>query len=275
MRKLASRLPVGVRIAAVLGVIAALIVAAAASGAAKPSKCNGVKVSNLELSFCGGFSPTVLPKKTMAPIAFSLSANFKSLDGSHLPALKEFLIETDKNGGLNTVGYPVCSAAKIQSTNSDHALQACGPALIGKGKTTVGIELSEDQPEIDAHSDLLLFNGGVRGGVTTLLVHAYLTLPVPAAVVTTVKVTKVHHGRYGTLAVASIPKIAGGSGSVKSFNLKVDKKFTYKGKKFSVLSAKCPDGKLQGKGKAVFVNYKTGESTTASAEVLRTCTGKG
>lgn len=275
MRKLASRLPAGLGIAAALGVGVVLLVAAAAGGAVKPDKPTTVRVGNLDLTFNGGFSPKVLPKKTMAPIALSIEGKFKSLDGTHLPALKELLIETDKNGGVNVKGYPICKASQIQSTDSDHALAACGSALIGKGKTEVGIELSDDQPEVNAHSDLLVFNGGVKGGVTTLLVHAYLTVPVPAAVVTTVKVKKIHNGRFGTLSVASIPKIAGGSGSVKSFSLKIDKKFTYKGKKVSVLSAQCPDGKLQAKGKAVFFNYATGETTNASAEFIRTCTGKG
>lgn len=274
MRKLAARLPAGVRIAMTLGVLIALLVAAVAGGAVKPNMPTTVQVGNLDLTFDGGFSPKVLPKKTMAPIAFSLEGKFKSLDGSHLPALKEFIIETDKNGALNTVGYPTCEANRIQNTDTDHAMKICGSALVGKGKTTVGIKL-KDQPEIDAHSNLLVLNGGVKGGVTTLLVHAYLSVPVPAAVVTTVKVKKIHNGRYGTIAVASIPKIVAGSGSVKSFSLTVDKKFTYKGKKYSVLSAKCPDGKLQAKGKAVFFNYETGETTTASAEALRTCTGKG
>ena len=38
----------------------------------------------------------------------------------------------------------------------------------------------------------------------------------------------------------------------------------------SVLSAKCPDGKLQAHGTAVF-----SDGTKASAEIIRTCTGKG
>ena len=59
-------------------------------------------------------------------------------------------------------------------------------------------------------------------------------------------------------------------GSVTSFSLKIDKKFTYKGKKVSVLSAKCPDGKLQAHVTAKFV-----DGTRASADVIRTCTGKG
>ena len=87
---------------------------------------------------------------------------------------------------------------------------------------------------------------------------------------TTVKIKKIKKGRYGLLSVASIPKIAGGSGSVTSFNLKIDKKYTYKGRKVSVLSAKCPDGKLQAKATAIFA-----DGTKAAAEFVRTCKGKG
>ena len=86
-------------------------------------------------------------------------------------------------------------------------------------------------------------------------------MPTPAAVVTTVKIKKIHNGRYGLLAQSSIPKIAGGSGSVTHFNLTINKK--------GVLTAKCPDGKLQAHGTAVF-----SDGTRPSAEVIRTCTGK-
>ena len=69
MRKLANRLPVRLRVVAVLGVLVALLAAAIASGAAKPNKPTKVIVGNLELIFNGGFSPTVLPKNKFAPIA--------------------------------------------------------------------------------------------------------------------------------------------------------------------------------------------------------------
>jgi hypothetical protein len=84
-----------------------------------------------------------------------------------------------------------------------------------------------------------------------------------------VKIKEIHKGRYGLLSVASIPKIAGGAGSVSSFRLKIDKKFTYKGKKVSILSAKCPDGKLQAHATGVFA-----DGTKISTEFIRTCTGK-
>jgi hypothetical protein len=83
-----------------------------------------------------------------------------------------------------------------------------------------------------------------------------------------VKIKKVHNGRFGLKSVATIPKIAGGSGSVKSFNLTINKKYTYKGKKMSVLTAKCPDGKLQAHVTSIF-----SDGTKASAGIVRTCTG--
>ena len=59
------------------------------------------------------------------------------------------------------------------------------------------------------------------------------------------KIKKHKHGRYGLKSVFAIPKIANGNGSITQFKLKINKKFTYKGKKVSVLTAKCPDGRLQ------------------------------
>lgn len=55
------------------------------------------------------------------------------------------------------------------------------------------------------------FNGGTTGGVTTLFVHAYITVPTPAVVVTTVKIKKIHKGRFGleSVAFAEGPRISG------------------------------------------------------------------
>lgn len=257
-----------------LGVLIALTAAAIASGAATPNKPSTVRVGNLELTFNGGFSPTVLPKKTLAPIGLTAEGKIASTDGTHIPALTEAIVETDKNGAINVKGYPTCTAGKLQSQDSEHAKKICKSSLVGTGKTTAEVEFAESKP-LDVPSELLVFNGGEKGGVTTLFIHAYFNNPIPGAIVTTVKIKKIHKGRYGLESIASIPKIAGGNGSVKSFSLTINKKFTYKGKKVSILSAKCPDGKIQAHVKANFKNYKTNENVSASTEILRTCTGKG
>ena len=228
-----------------------------------------VVVGNVEFSAGGGFSPKALSKTTLTPIAFTAEGKIKTLDGTHPPALKEVLVEADKNTAVTTKGYPTCKSGQLQSQDTSHAEAICKSAIIGKGTTNVEIAFPESKV-VPVSSKLLVFNGGESGGVTTYYIHAYITVPVPAAIVTTVKIKRIHHGRYGLLATASIPKIAGGSGSVTSFSLKIDKKFTYKGKQVSVLSAKCPDGKLQAHATAVFA-----DGTRSSTEFIRPCTGKG
>ncbi|HET8566346.1 MAG TPA: hypothetical protein VFL77_07715 [Solirubrobacterales bacterium] len=239
------------------------LIAVSAAGVASAAGGGGpvtAEAGNIKFTFDGGFSPTKLPKKKMAPIVLTASGKIQTKDGSHPPALKTVEVESDKNGTINTKGVPVCKSGQLQSRDTKAAEKVCGSAIIGTGTTSVEIQFPEQNP-IPVNSKLLVFNGGTSGGKTTLFIHAYITVPTPAAIVTTVKIKKIHKGRYGLLSVASVPKIAGGSGSVKSFSLKV-------GNKKKVLSAKCPDGKLQAHATAIFA-----DGTKASAAIVRTCTG--
>lgn len=239
-----------------LTALIAVSVAGFATGANKPVTA---EAGNLKFTFNGGFSPSKLPKKKFAPISLSASGKIVTKDGSHPPALKQVVLETDKNGAINVKGVKVCKSGQLQSRDTRGAEKACKKSIIGKGKTDVQIQFPEQNP-IPVRSDLIVFNGGKRGATTTLFIHAYITVPTPAAIVTTVKIKKVKNGRYGLKSIATIPKIAGGSGSVKSFNLVVSKR---------VLSARCPDGKLQAKAAAKFA-----DGTNVKATILRTCTGK-
>jgi hypothetical protein len=245
-----------VAFAAVLG----LTVIVALAGIALAAQPTRIRSGDTEAIFNGGFKPKALSRTKPTPITFNISGEIKSVSGAHPPALKEFILESDKNAAINVKGLPKCKASKLQSTTTAAAEAACRPAIIGSGQATAGIAFPE-QKEVPANSKIIAFNGGFKGGVTTLYIHAYLTVPVPAAIVTTVKIKKIHKGRYGLLSVASIPKIAGGSGSVKKFNLTISKR--------GVLTAKCTDGKLQVHGIAKF----TGGPTLA-ATVTRPCTPK-
>lgn len=239
--------------------IAALIAVSVAGIASAGNKPVTVEAGNLRFTFNGGFTPSKLPKKKLANITLQASGKIETKDGTHPPALKEVIVETDKNGAIDTKGVPVCKSGQLQSRDTKGAEKACGSAIIGTGTTSVEIAFPEQTP-IPVNSKLLVFNGGTAGGTTTLFIHAYITVPTPAAIVTTVKIKKIHKGRYGLLSVASIPKIAGGSGSVKSFSLSVGKQHT--------LFAKCPDGKLQAHATAKFA-----DGNSASATIIRTCTG--
>ena len=238
-----------------IGVLAGAVLVGVA--AAKPTV---IIVGDLKATFDGGFKPKALSKTKQTPITFEISGKIENLKGEHPPALREFILESDKNATIDVKGLPTCTSGELQSTNTAAAEAACGPAIIGSGHATAGIDFPE-QDEVPARSKIIAFNGGFKGGVTTLFIHAYITVPVPAAIVTTVKIKKIRKGRYGLLSVATIPKIAGGSGSVTDFDLKISKP--------GVLTAKCTDGKLQVHGKAVFTN-----GPTVQATVSRPCTPK-
>lgn len=242
---------------ALVGLIAASVAGIASAAGGGPVTA---EAGNLKFVFDGQFTPSKLPKKKMVPIVLSTSGKISTKDGSHPPALKEVEVETDKNGSINVKGVPKCTSGKLQSRDTKAAEKVCGSAIIGTGTTNVEIQFPEQNP-IPVSSKLLVINGGTAGGTTTLFIHAYITVPTPAAIVTTLKIKKHPHGRYGLKTIATIPKIAGGSGSVTSFSLKVDNK-----KK--VIYAQCPDGKLQAHATAKFAN---GEKV--SAGIIRTCTG--
>lgn len=99
---------------------------------------------------------------------------------------------------------------------------------------------------------MVLFNGGVHGRTTVVFLHAYVAVPAPTAIVTRATVTRIDRGRFGLRIGAKIPRIAGGAGSVTRFELRVDRKFGYKGEEKSFLVASCPTGHWMARGNASF-----------------------
>lgn len=252
-----------------VGCGALLLSAVSHTWAAGDEKAVTVTAGNLTVTANGDIEPDTLPKTKFAPASFWAEGKIATLDGKHIPAAKTIVVEGDRNAALTVKGYPTCKSALLQSKDTAGAMSACKAALVGEGQATAEISFPE-QPPIMAKSKILAFSGGEAGGVVTLYIHAYLTVPVPAAIVTVVKTKKISKGRYGTHSTATIPKIAGGSGSVKSFTLKLSRQWTYQGRKMSLISAKCPDGRLQAR---VTSNFADG--TIAKATVVRSCTGKG
>jgi len=224
------------------------MVAASIAVAAKPTV---VRAGNVMMKFNGGVTPKKLPRKRMAPITLQASGNISTLNGTHPPAASQIRIDFDKNGRTNARGLPVCKPGKLQARTTKAAKRACPKAIVGSGNTSVQVQFPESAP-FTAKGPLVLFNGGVRGGKTKMFIHAYVSVPAPTAIVTSVNITKIRKGRYGTRADARIPVIAGGSGSVTSFNLKVHRKFRRGGKRQSYLVARCASGRFFADATAVF-----------------------
>lgn len=244
-------------------------VAIAVAGIATAAKPTIVRAGNLILTLNGGFSPKQLPKSKYAGIALNVQGKIATADGTHPPAMRKVLFLADKNGTINAKGLPVCTSGKLQAQDTEHAEKICRDAIVGEGNATAEVAFPEQNP-IPVSSKVVAFNGGVKGGVTTIFIHVYFSAPVSGAIVTTVKVKKVHKGRFGTESIATIPEIAGGSGSATSFNITFKRKFTYKGKKQDYLLAKCADGHFEARATAFF-----DDGTQMTGNFTRSCTPKG
>jgi hypothetical protein len=232
-----------------------------------------VRVGNLKLTFGGTPSPRTLPKKKLAPVALKISGKIQTADGTHPSALREAIVE-EKNAATNTKGVPVCRSSQLEARDTKAAKRICGKAIVGRGSAHAEISFPEQEP-IKVPSPLLIFNGGTKHGKTTLYIHAFITVPVPAAIVTTTTIKKVHNGLY---AVVKVPTIAGGSGSALDFQVTIGKeKFTYKHHKHTYWEAKCPDGHFAPRlVKAVFKNEAQIEGvapeTVPSGRLVVPCT---
>jgi hypothetical protein len=199
----------------------------------------------------GGISPSKLPKRGKAPVTARLNGEIETRDGTHPPALSSIGLEIDKTIGVDAVGLPTCRTGQIQSRSSAAAKSACRGAIVGSGTAEVEVAFPEQAP-FSSTGPVVLFNAGVKGRTTSVLLHAYVDVPAPTAIVTKARVTRIDNGRFGLRIEVKVPKIAGGSGSVTGFDLEVGRRYTYKGRKKSFLLAGCPTGTWVTKGNALF-----------------------
>jgi hypothetical protein len=238
-----------------IGAGLALIVVA--SALAKP---HVIRAGNLFLVDDGGIFPSKLPRHSQMPISARIDAEIGTVDGSHPPAVRTLNIDFDKSIRVNAEGLPVCEENQLTARSTADAKKACPDAIVGSGEAEVEVAFPEQAP-IDARGPIFLFNGGVHGATTLLFVHAYVNVPAPTAVIATVKITRIHRGHYGTHTVSQVPTITGGAGSVIRFKLTIGRKFTYKGKKESYLTASCPTGLYYTEGDILFADGSTLQGT--------------
>src|SRR5665811_197634 len=111
-----------------------------------------VRVGTLVLHADGGFQPTLLPRRSYAPIRFQGHGEIKTTDGSVPPALRHVKVEFDRDGRLTTAGLPVCAPSRIEATTAKQARNRCAGAIVGRGH--VGAILSFGASRIKVRSPL-------------------------------------------------------------------------------------------------------------------------
>jgi hypothetical protein len=224
-----------------------------------------LQIGTLVVTTDGGFTPTTLPKNEFAPIKLKGYGKIATSDGSIPPVLETITLWFDKHGKVETRGLPICTPAKLQATTTRVARKLCPGAIVGTGFGKAVVNFP-DQPPIPASSPITIFNGARKGGNPTVLAHAHLTVPAPTTFVVPVEIQRVNAGRYGFKTVATIPRIAGGSGTPIYGRLKIGREWNFKGKRLSYANASCPDGRLQAKGS---FGFKDG--TVLQGTLFRPC----
>jgi hypothetical protein len=204
--------------------------------------------------------PKKLSKKILKPATLevtTLTTSTTDPNGVPSPAVHA-VIDFDKNLRLYTKGLPTCVSGKLQNQSTETAEQVCGNAKIGSGHAIAYLRAGK---VYEVPQTVTAFNGVPKGGKPTILLHAYGTTPLQASLVLEGTVLNYNKEGYGPRLDLNVPLLAGGTGALKEFNVKIDKKWRYKGEKRSFISAKCPNSKkLKGRGTFTF---RDGESLTA------------
>lgn len=224
-----------------------------------------IRAGNLVLTFGGTTVPKKLPRRGYAPVKTVIFGKIATSDGTHPSALRESVVDIDKDVKLNVKGLPVCKPGQLTARNTRAANRVCGKTELGKGIAHASIAFPEQTP-IRVTSPITIFNGGGNASRSKLLIHTFITVPVPAAIVTQTTIKK---KGAGITTTSKVPIIAGGSGSVLDFKFNVGRTYKYKGRKTGINMAKCPDGKFQIRTPKILFRNEAQEPNVAPSTVLK------
>lgn len=172
-------------------------------------------------------------------------------DGTQPSALREAVLAIDKDLKIDAMGLPACGYRTVARRETKQVRRRCRKAIVGKGEAKIHVAYPENSP-ITLSSEITVVNGGERAGETTLLAHAFITVPIPRAIVVPIKISP---KGTGWIAMAKIPRMTDGYGSLVEVRLSLRRPFFDHGRPMSLFSAKCPDGVFRVKmPKALFKN---------------------
>jgi hypothetical protein len=210
--------------------LAFLVAAAVAYGELEQS-------GNLRLTINGGFKPHALPRTEPAPVTANLEASITTVDGSRPPLLRRISFAINRYGLLSTRGLPTCDTGQLEATTTEEALSRCRAARVGHGRFGANVDFPNRAP-LPVEGKMLAFNARIDGR-PGLLLHIYGSNPVQATFVLEFKISHPAKGTFGTVFATVIPKIASDLGYVTDVTLTFGRRYSFKGKSMSFLSARC------------------------------------
>jgi hypothetical protein len=211
-----------------------------ASGASRgrtASAATVVQRGPVRVSFDGKLTPHALPRHGEAPVGIAVEASIGGVNGAAPPQLRKLAIAINRNGHLTTAGLSLCPLRAIQPSTNTGAMAACRDSLVGEGHFSANVKLPEQSPFPSA-GKVLAFNGRLHGK-PAILAHIYGTHPAPTSYVLPFLIRS-EHGTYGSVLEASLPQATGNWGYVTGLRMNLHRRFSYRGRGRSYLSAGCP-----------------------------------
>jgi hypothetical protein len=248
--------------------VAALTVLIALIGTGALAQAEIAQKGNLRVSVSGKLKPRKLPRVGTAPIAVSVGGRVSTTDGSRPPRLKTLRIEINRHGRLDYAGLPTCPYHAIQPASSQRALSVCRSSLVGRGGFEGEITLAGQEP-YPTQGKLLLFHGR-RHGRQALFGQIYVPHPFATSFVIVFAIERIGHGTYGTELEASLPKATGSWMNLTGIEIRLARRYTYRGTRHSYLSAGCPAPR--GFGGAIFPLVRTSFVFAGGAKLSSTLT---
>ena len=249
--------------------LVAALVAVAAVGIARGER---VQRGNLIVRLGGHFSPLTLPRDRPVPVSVQLVAGLETSDRSTLPRVTRVELEIPRQGVITTRGLPTCSPRQLRDTTSARALELCRSALIGSGRMVAEVKIPRQKP-FEVHARLLAFNGRV-GGRRAVIVHGISTQP-PTAVVLPFLIRH-RPGSFGTALAAQLPSTLGPWPHFARFELNLFRRYVYRGRRLSYLSASCPIPKRATAGYSSFAkaSFTLAGGRSLGVGITRSCRAK-
>jgi hypothetical protein len=251
------------RVALVAGIVALALLAVA--------QADVVSGGNVRVSFRGWISPQVLPRSEAAPITLHVAGTVTPVGGQRPASLERVTIEINRHGAVATRGLPVCPWRRLESTTTDQALAACSDALVGTGHFTSHVDIPEQAP-FPAVGRILAFNTVVDGH-PALVAHVYGKKPVPVSQVLPMPFERGGHGAFGSTLSVEMPQIGPDWGYVTGFDLTLGRRYRYRGRTLSLLSASCPapEGIRKAPFKAARGTYELADGRTLTRVLSGNC----
>lgn len=255
-----------------LSIVAALALALAALAAG--ARAELLQQGNLRVFFNGRLAPHALPRERLAPVSVTLEGSVATADGTRPPQLRELRFAVNSAGRVSTAGLPRCGASVLQQTSTEAALARCRKALVGRGHFAANVNFV-DTPLIPAHGRVLALNSRIHGHAG-LLLHLYGTTPVQATFVLPFDITH-QPGQFGTVFSTRIPQLASGLGYVTNITMTLGRKYAYRGKPRSFLSAACaaPAGFVVAPFTLAHATFAFSNGQRLSTSLARDCRVRG